>query len=344
MLAHCPMVDASRFAFLPSDSTVHECARRNRTHGGVLVVPRFLETSEVTFLSDLSDSRMHREPTWWRLTNNGSMFAKLNYSMTDASLQVPCRGSHRCCTQRQRTKWAALRRLSASRHVRAQSDGQRSAVCSPAERIAERLSALPGHPAGRYHDFRARLPTIEPLWLTATGNVTDDLLNPHHDRNTYRHLFLTAIVYLAHSGPILGGHTIFPCLALLPKRRWPSDALLQAGELARRAIVRRWSAIVQDFRKKRSRNLNVGGISAARTLCAAVARAEQLGTTPPCLAVHPSAGTAVLYWHWGWDGQQDVEEWRNLHLPCPVLNGQRRLALQSFRIATKARRNLKGRT
>lgn len=193
-----------------------------------------------------------------------------------------------------------------------------------ARRAFERFRAIPGIPFGLKKPERG----LERLKLSAGGNHT--VVGPHHDRGTCDQMQMTVIVYLPNLVPatqLLGGQTIFPLLGVPP-----SASSTAPGELARRAIARNWRRVVQEYRRGSSKELHLAGhMKEALTLCAAVAHAAQAGTRPPCFFVNPVPGSAVLFSHWGKHQERVREEWTNLHLGCPVLNGGGRLSLQIFR-------------
>ena len=75
---------------------------------------------------------------------------------------------------------------------------------------------------------------------------------------------------------------------------------------------------------------------ALRTLCDEVRKAAEEGLQPPCLAITPTPGTAIV--HWNWAGPADVTqrtkqltaEWSTAHVGCPAF-GAPKLTVQSFR-------------
>ena len=85
--------------------------------------------------------------------------------------------------------------------------------------------------------------------------------------------------------------------------------------------------------------------AALRTLCEEVRLALSAGEVPPCLAVAPEAGTAVLFGNWAGGGVEEggtatggtatggtrlTPEWSNVHVACPAYRVAK-LTVQSFR-------------
>ena len=266
------------------------------------------------------------------------------------------------------------------------SDSDAALEISPQSRVAQRLSRLPGRSPPAFHGEVCR--ACEVVQLTVSRNRSH--VNAHHDRNLeglarrlpelaaaaaavrlsrskVHERFVTALIYLGHARVRRGGHTLFPLFDAPPtpsaSTAGPEQSLMAASSAAaaeaegrralaamRAALARRSPTDRHSTERRVLRDPEVGG--AIRSLCDATWRAEEAGVPPPCLAMPPTPGTAVLYWHWtygqasasagataegpamgGGVGDSWVPEWSNFHVACPSLDDARpKFALQSFRV------------
>lgn len=363
-------------ALLPPRASIHVCSPRNATHGGVAIVRDYLTPAELRWLTPLARqvlrvrfgspaAALDDEPTVRAdrpTAANDTYLRMLLYWQPRATYESPrSRGgvapSTRTHTSRLATFGARLRSLPGAPQPFP------SHVSTHPYLHAAQLETL------HLHATLSRRPLLpdDADYFSPNFSPSDRVgrlgavFAMHHDRNAGVNRFATAITYLGDPSeppaPAAGGHTIFPLLdaprpsATMPR---PSDTVFAVSDAAARdmdkgatarAVLRRLVAKAARRGAKKDGHArrhwsSAEARSALRTLCELTVAAEVAARPPPCLAIRPTPGTAVVLWNWAAGDMRVaaategstrlVPDWSTVHFGCPALQ-RVKLTVQSFR-------------
>ena len=238
------------------------------------------------------------------------------------------------CLRRQRSTLASTARARTEQTTVGSTGCPAGAAAALLSTVEARLGALTGIPWNEEEEplmLTLQRPQADGAWLDGS-RLHHDLINAEKARRQ-----VTVLTYLSTVEDAEGGHTIFPGLQAATAdgaSPSPPDAL-RTLEAAAQAMQRAFALglrslgchqCAQHAPQPPSAD-DLAAIAAAErhgeAECERALRAENVG-----VAVRPTAGDALIFWHVLPDGSPDIAVW---HAGCLGRSGSGRVALQKFK-------------